>query len=105
MRLPIDPVCLRADRVCMAFQEEKTPAVRDDKVHLHLDKLHMNAAEDPELIRKAYEVCDGWSLDPSNVPVDYAYGERYHEDSYSMLTAEGLIQGDIVAESIYQPHF
>lgn len=38
------------------MQEEKIPAARDPKTQLYLNKLHMNAADDPELIRKAYQV-------------------------------------------------
>ena len=38
------------------LQEEKIPAARDPKTQLYLNKLHMNAADDPELIRKAYQV-------------------------------------------------
>ncbi|KAK9817398.1 hypothetical protein WJX74_010694 [Apatococcus lobatus] len=36
-------------------QEEKVPAVRDVKTQLYLNKLHLNAADEPELIRKAYK--------------------------------------------------
>lgn len=42
------------------MQEEKIPAIRDSKTQLYLNKLHLNAADDPELIRKAYQVTIQW---------------------------------------------